>query len=211
MYGRIRTIFAAVVAVALLEATASAGLIFDNSAPGPRGTTVTSLPQLGGEVTAAAGTSRVVTELDLGFTSQGLAITADIQAFLYANDGADGAPGTLLWSSAVMTGVNFNSMNDLLSFSVPSIVVPDTFTFASAITNATGVLGYVPASGASTGTFDQAYVGSPGSWSPLSSAFETEARVFTLDAVPEPSSLALVGTAVPFLVGCVLFRRRRDA
>ena len=141
MVMRIRLVLAAVLAVVSSQTTASAVVIFDNSNSINDGITTTSAPQLGGEVTAA-GTARTVTELDLGFTSQGISASADVQAFLYANDGVNGAPGTLLWQSAVMSGVNFDTVNTLVAFSVPSVVVPDTFTFAGAITNESGVVGW---------------------------------------------------------------------
>jgi hypothetical protein len=147
---RIRSIWAAVLAAASFQATALADVIFDNSSGAGTGITTTIFPQLGGEVTAAPGTSRTVTELDLGFTSQGLPATTDLQAFLYANDGSGGSPGTLLWQSALMSGVNVDSTNVLIAFAVPSVVVPDTFSFAAAITNPSPLVGYVPASGATT-------------------------------------------------------------
>jgi hypothetical protein len=202
---RIRLILAAVVAAVSFQPTASAGVIFDNSTTGNQGITTTSASQLGDEVTAA-GTLRTVTALDIGFTSQGVAATADLQAFIYANDGSGGAPGTLLWSSAVMTGVSLDSFNTLIEFSVPSVVVPDTFTFTAAITNPSPVVGYVPASGASTGTFVQPWVGAPGSFSPLTPPFEIEGRVIAGTAVPEPSTILLLATG---LAGAVAFKRFR--
>lgn len=210
---RLTTRLAALAAVLTLAlaAPASADLIFDNSATGNRGITGAGSLQIGDEVTAAAGTSRVVTELDLGFTSQGAPATANVQAFLYANDGTNGAPGTLLWASAIMTGVNFNTTNALVAFAVPSITVPDTFTFAGVITNGTGFLGFVPATGASVGTFDTVYAGSPGSFSTLASVFEIEGRVITSAAVPEPSSLALCGIAGVVGLGYARSRARRIA
>jgi hypothetical protein len=204
---RIRSIVAAVLCLASLQATAWADIIFDNTTTGNQGITTTSAAQLGDEVTAAPGTSRTVTELDIGFTSQGVSATADLQAFIYANDGAGGAPGTLLWMSAVMTGVNLNSVNTLVAFSVPSVVVPDTFTFTAAITNASQTVGFVPASGATTGTFGQVWVGSPGSFSTLSDDFETEGRVIAMaSSVPEPATLVLLSMG---LVGALGFSRIR--
>ncbi|APW64096.1 PEP-CTERM sorting domain-containing protein [Paludisphaera borealis] len=207
MFVQIRSILAAALVTVSFQAVASADLIFDNSSAGDQGITTTGALQIGGEVTAAPGTPRAVTELDLGFTSQGLSVTGDLQAFLYANDGAGGAPGTLLWQSAVMTGVAINSTNTLIAFSVPSVVVPDTFTFTGAITNASGNLGYVPAVGAAIGAFNQAWVGSPGAWSTLPSVFEIEARVIS-QAVPEPSSMALLSVGV---FGLIAAGRRRKA
>jgi hypothetical protein len=136
-----------------------------------------------------------------------LSATADLQAFIYANDGTGGAPGTLLWMSAVMTGVNVNSVNTLVAFSVPSVVVPDTFTFTAAITNASQAVGFVPASGATTGTFGQAWVGSSGSFSTLTDDFETEGRVIAMgSSVPEPATLVLLSMG---LVGALGFSRIR--
>ena len=205
------TITAAVLAAIWCQAGASADIIFDNFAAGGQGITTTSALELGGEATAAPGTSRVVTGLEIGYTSQGVPATADLQAFLYANDGPGGAPGTLLWQSAVMAGVNLDTTNQLVSFSVPSVTVPDTFTWASSITNVVGgVVGYVPASGALIGTFVQPWVGSPGSWSPLPPAFETEARVLT-SSVPEPSTFVLAGLLGVTGLGAHLVRRKRAA
>jgi PEP-CTERM motif len=203
---RIRSIVAAVLCLASLQATAWADIIFDNTTTGNQGITTTSAAQLGDEVTAVPGTSRTVTELDIGFTSQGVSATADLQAFIYANDGTGGAPGTLLWMSAVMTGVHLDSVNTLVAFSVPSVVVPDTFTFTSAITNASPTVGYVPASGATTGTFVQPWVGSPGSFSTLTDDFETEGRVIAASSVPEPATLVLLSMG---LVGALSFSRIR--
>jgi hypothetical protein len=66
---RIRSIVAAVLCLASLQATAWADIIFDNTTTGNQGITTTSAAQIGDEVTAAPGTSRTVTELDIGFTS----------------------------------------------------------------------------------------------------------------------------------------------
>jgi hypothetical protein len=202
---------ATLAAVSFRTAGASADTIFDNTVSGNQGITTTGAPQLGDEVTAAPGTGRAVTELDIGFTSQGISLTADLQAFLYANDGAGGSPGTLLWQSAVMAGVNLNTNNELIAFSVPSVVVPDTFTFTSAITNESGAVGWVPSTGTpTTGTVVNPWVGGPGpgSWSTLPSPnFLIEGQVIAT-AVPEPSSLALCGLGLAGVAALKRARRR---
>ena len=107
-----------------------------------------------------------------------------------------------------MPGVNINSTNLLIAFSVPSVIVPNTFTWAAAITNAsTSVIGFVPANTATTGTFVVAWDGSPGSWQALAgtgTTFETEARVIAAQAVPEPSTFVLFAAG---LVGTVVLKR----
>jgi hypothetical protein len=208
MSSRLSAFLVVVITAAILPAGSRAGVIFSNS-PGSGGTTSTSAAQLGEEVTGPPNTSRTVTQLLIGYTDNGIPATANLQAFLYANDGAGGAPGTLLWSSSILTNVSITSTDQLVSFAVPSIVVPDSFTFTSSTTNTTGVF-YVPATGASVGTFDQAWVGSPGAFSTLTGVFETEAQVITGSvAVPEPSSVALV---LAGLVATLALRRiRRSA
>jgi hypothetical protein len=204
---RLRSIAVVFVAAVSFQASASADLIFDNTIASANTDVVTNpFPQFGGEVTAAAGTSRVVTELDISFNTQGNSVVfADLQAILYANDGPVGLPGTLLWQSSVMSHVLINGDNTLIAFSVPSVIVPDTFTWTSAITNASRPMGWAPGSGATTGVFDRVVEGMPGSWGFIEPDFETQARVFA-SAVPEPAScsLLIVGAA-----GAALSRRCR--
>jgi hypothetical protein len=213
MWIRIGSILGAFVAVIAFQATAVGGVIFDNSVSGNQGITTSSNPQIGNEVTPA-GSLRAVTELDIGVTSQGAPSTANIQVFIYANDGAGGAPGTLLWKSAVQSGVSLNTFNTLISFSVPSVVVPDTFTYSASIAKVTGsvAVGFVPSTGGpSTGTFDQAWVGDTGSFSAVPGAYQIEARVIAGAAVPEPSTFALlaVGLAGALVPVCRRVRRRQ--
>jgi hypothetical protein len=211
MLVRVRSLVGAIITAVSCQVAASADIIFDNTSPGDHGITTTAFPQLGGEVTAAPGTARAVTEVDIGYTFQTSPGTADLQAFLYANDGTAGAPGTQLWQSSVMVGVSINSKNVLIAFSVPSVTVPDTFTWASAITNPSVVIGFEPATGATTGTFVQAWVGSPGSWNTLPPVFETEARIFSSllqAAAPEPSTAVLLVVGLATVAAFKRFRHR---
>ena len=200
----IRSFFAAALVAVCSCPSASAGSIFDNTGNATGGSTTTSGAQLGDEVTAA-GTDRSVTEVEIGFKATGQAATADLQAFLYANDGSGGAPGTLLWSSAIMTGVSLSTQGNLIAFAVPNIVVPDTFTLTASITNPSSTVGWVPSSAATTGTWIQTWVGAPGAFGALTDpAFQVESRVIAGAAVPEPGSIALCAIGL----GCVLLRWR---
>jgi len=202
------SILAAVAAAAWFQATAFATVIFDNTIGSGHGITTTGFPLLGGQVTAAPGTPRTVIELDIGFTYDVVPATADLQAFLYANDGGGlpGALGTLLWQSAVMSGVSIDSTNLLIPFAVPSIVVPDSFSYAASITNASSTVGYAPAFTATVGTYNRVVAGYPSFWVALPSIFQVEARVVAA-SVPEPATLALLSLGLAGLG----FSRRRAA
>jgi hypothetical protein len=64
--------------------------------------------------------------------------TADIQVRFYANDGPGGIPGTILWSSPLQQGVGHISGTNHLALPVPSIIMPDSFTWTVTFTNRTG-------------------------------------------------------------------------
>lgn len=126
---RTQTLAAAVASTACMIATlsANADVIYQNTDAYTGARSFTAL-WIGDEVTAA-GTDRTVTALFIGVSMQGFVGTADLQARLYANDGVDGQPGTLLWESALMDDVALTGNDDLIQFNPPSIVVPDTFTW----------------------------------------------------------------------------------
>jgi hypothetical protein len=83
--------------------------------------------EIGDEV-QAAGADRLVTELQLGIYPQNTPGSADFQARLYANDGLNGQPGTLLWQSGVLD-FSFPGAASLLTFSIPDVAVPNLFTW----------------------------------------------------------------------------------
>ena len=180
-------------------------IIFDNF-PGTGGITGGGGFQLGDEIDVPQSAPRFVTELDFGFTNGNTGSpTANVQAFLYANDGAGGSPGTLLWESAVVDAVIINSNHTVVAFSVPSILVPTTFTATASITDQVGNFGYAAATGANIGTFVSAWIGSPGAWIAIPPAFEIETRVLAMP-VSEPSTPVL---ALLALVVCISINRKR--
>ena len=184
---------------------ADAGVIYDNTTTPLGSTSFTALP-IGDEVNAA-GSERIVSLLQVGVTQQGFAGTADLQAWLYANDGPGGQPGTMLWQSAILNNVPLTGGNDLIAFPVPLVQVPNTFTWAVQISDTTPVaVGlphfHPPTVGSSP---DYAWFGGPGSWTRLPGppARDLMARV---TAIPEPASAAVVVSA---LFAAALARRSR--
>ena len=94
-----KILFATLLVMGLFRSSASADLIFDNTATPLGSRSFTALP-IGNEV-QVSGSALTVTNLEIGVNQQGVSGTADLQAFLYANDGTSGQPGTLLWQSAL--------------------------------------------------------------------------------------------------------------
>jgi|SRR6516165_10544230 len=175
---------------------AQAGTIYDNTTTRQgMGLNFTKLQQ-GSEVNAD-GTERFVTDLFVGMSQQGIAGTADMQARLYANNGAGGKPGTLLWEGPLLQNVHLTGGIDLIDFSVPMVLVPDTFTWTVQISNTNPVAVGLPNFGPPT-------VGSsPANWfgddvkgwtQDTSSPYAYEGRVEAVSAVPEPSSALLLIT-----------------
>lgn len=149
-------------------APALGDVIFENTTT-PTGARSFTQLQIGDEV-QAEGTERTVTELHIGITMQGQVGTADLQPRLYANDGTDGKPGTLLWEGAIQNDVPLTGGDDLIQFDVPSIEVPDTFTWTVQISDthpvAAGLPHYDPPSHGSSPAY--AWFGDGANWTKLS-------------------------------------------
>ncbi len=155
-------------AAIILSASAAPGeVIYDNTS-GPTGARSFTQLQIGDEI-QAAGSERMVTELHIGITMQGQVGTADLQPRLYANDGVNGAPGTMLWEGAVHNDVSLTGGNDLIRFDVPSIEVPETFTWTILISDtrpvAAGLPHYGPPGIGSSPT--HAWFGNGANWTKL--------------------------------------------
>ncbi len=180
-------------------------IVFDNTQNSNGGLGFTALPY-GAEVTLA-GTNRVVNEIDLGVSRQGSPGTADFEVSFYANNGVGGQPGTLLWDSGLYENLPLSGPPQTLSFSVPSVVVPNTFTWVAQISNSRGsqqlAVGMVEATGTTIGGFDTDWFGGPGEWT--KDQAQNEARIY---AVPEPSTLAILTAGAIALIGYGIRRRR---
>jgi hypothetical protein len=207
---RFRALFVALVIIGFTQASAAAGVIFDNTTTPLGSISFTALP-IGNEV-SVSGAALSVTDLEIGVNQQGVAGTANLQAFLYANDGLGGEPGTLLWNSSLMTNVALTGGNDLIAFAVPGVVVPSTFTWAIQISDtqpiAAGLPGFDPPT---VGGIVRGWFGGPGSWTNLDGDgvdAHYMARI-TASAVPEPSAIVNGGIALLIGFGWMWSRRRR--
>lgn len=162
----IRFAVPAVIAFAAIQ-PALGDVIYENTTAYLGSRSFTQL-QIGDEV-QAAGSARIVTELHIGLTMQGFVGTADLQPRLYANDGVNGAPGTMLWEDAVHNDVPMTGGDDLVRFDVPGIEVPDTFTWTIQISDtrpvAVGLPHYGPPSRGSSPTY--AWFGNGTNWTKL--------------------------------------------
>jgi hypothetical protein len=152
--------------------------------------------QLGEEVTVA-GANWQVTSLQIEIYSQGTFPNgggvgpgfANFQASLYANNGSQGAPGTLLWQSAFVPD-NYPAGLSVLTYAVPNVVVPSQFTWTLRYTNFSNQLAppALPTANAPTiGTYNSSWFGVPGSWTKDGS----EMYMAQITAVPEPGPVTL--------------------
>lgn len=163
----------------------------------------------GDEITVA-GTDRVVTGLDIGIFSQngifpnGTPGSVIFQGELYANDGASGQPGTLLWQSADMT-IDYPGGCSMVTFNVPQVVVPTTFTWAvDYVETFDTPPGLTTANAPTVGSYLTCWFRSPGyAWTPASADLTAQ-----IEAIPEPSSDVLVLVGMGAL--CVGWRLKRN-
>ncbi len=180
--------------------TSQAGTIYSNLTP-TGGWTVPSLNgEIGNEVTVS-GANWQVTGLDIEIYSQGGIFpngrpgNAHFQAQLYANNGTGGQPGTLLWQSAVEPIYYLGGLS-LLHFSVPDVVVPDTFTWTLEYSNPLPLAPGLPSgTGPTIGTSNVCWTRGEGdaSWTQVTAAGNLMAEI---TAVPEPATYALLTAGV---------------
>lgn len=181
---------------------ARAEIIYDNTTTRLGSSLLFSALQMGDEV-QAAGTARLVSELQIGVSQQGTAGTADLRARLYANDGPGGQPGSLLWESALLDDLPLTGGIELIPFPVPLVPVPDTFTWTIQISDARPIGVGLPFFNPPTvgSSPDYAWFGGPGSWTRQTVPIPANlmARVTAVGgagAVPEPRAAALALTGL---------------
>lgn len=113
--------------------------VYDNSTTTANGAASFSALEQGDDVWLGPDAPRSIDLLEIGLTQQGTAGTSELLARLYANDGPDGEPGTLLRVSELFRGVSLTGGYELIPFEVPNVTVPDVFTWTIQTFNATPV------------------------------------------------------------------------
>jgi hypothetical protein len=85
------------------------------------------------------GAERFVTSLTYRLRIAGAGVASfDIRIRFYANDGLDGRPGTVLWESPVQFSVIDSGAPNTYTLTVPSVLVPDSFTWTVQVSNRQG-------------------------------------------------------------------------
>jgi len=186
----------------LSDATAP-GVVFDNTANPGSAEFGPGAAQVGNEITLG-GEARQITDVSWLVYSQNENVLASIQMWIYANNGPGGAPGTLLWSSGLLTGLQISATDTSLDVKVPNVVVPDTITITSIVDAQPVALGRLFAGSPNVGSFDASWVETyPGAW--YQESFPPYGMQVV--AVPEPSSVSLVVAAWAMLASVLRYRR----
>lgn len=173
-------------------------IVYDNTTTPAHVASTIGYTEVGDEV-HLGGTERLVTELLIGVNMQWHQGTSDFKARIYANDGTEGEPHTLLWESDLLQNVSLTGEHQLISFVVPDVKVPDVFTWTIQPSNSTpyqiDLPWYNPPTVGSSP--DYSWQGSP----PIDKVWSTKPRNFMsrVIAVPEPATLLLFGLGTLFL------------
>jgi hypothetical protein len=196
---------AAVLCGAVLPGITTAAPVFDNTVlPGTTfgGPTCCRI----GDEMALAGTSRSIVGISLVVYAQQDEFVQPVEVRIYANDGSDGSPGTVLWDSGTRPYLVTHTGRSSIDLPVPGVLVPDTITVTSWIqaTDTFNLDRFVP-SGTSEGALVTSWVEAnylPGTpWlrvqPPFLAPFPFEVRV---DA-DEPGTVVLTILAVALLYG----------
>ena len=207
---------------ALMGATTSAQIIYDNSSGSLGARTGEGNAEIGDQVVFAGGTPRTVAQVSFEyFVTPGASGNETAQFFMYAIDNATKLPGTLLYTSPTFNLVPETSAGfGTATISGISVDVPDqiawTVSFAGLENSeSAGLLFYNPPSVGSSPTFD------PGDgtqhdfflkhnvsgWQVLDTPNLVDNLNVRFTAVPEPSTIALI---LGGLATMGLIRRRKS-
>lgn len=154
------------------------------------------------------GEAARVVELVWLLTGQGSGVDdLDIEMAIFANDGAGGAPSSLLWQQTFNDLVIAPSF-DFYSFSLPSLDVPGNITVVTRNLSSSPIsTGYALSNSSSVGSFVENWIQLPdGNWV-SSDRQTTEAFRLTAVPVPEPGGVILVLLGAPLAA----LRRTRSA
>jgi hypothetical protein len=170
-----------------------------------------------GDEVSVSGANWRVTSMQIEIYSQGTFPNgggigpgfADFQASLYANNGPQGKPGTLLWQSAFVP-YNYPAGLSLLTYAVPNVAVPGQFTWALQYTNYSNPIAppALPLANAPTiGTVNSGWFAGPADWGQT-----TDYYMAQIIAVPEPGpGIVLLGGALALLfIRSSAFRCRKN-
>lgn len=117
----------------LLSAAASQAqtVVFDTTGGADFSALTTSNNQrYADDVTLAGAGGETIGQIDISILLQEDNTTADVYAYLFDASGTGGSPGAApLWSSSVLA-YDFTAFEDVVSFTVPNIAVPQNFFWA---------------------------------------------------------------------------------
>jgi hypothetical protein len=219
------TAAACLAVTALMGATASAQIVYDNTSSSLGQRTAEGNAEIGDAVTFAGGPATIAQISFEYFVTPGASGNETAQLFLYSMNGTAGLPGTLLYSSPTFNLVPATSAGfGTATISGISVPAPSQIAWSVAFSGldtsgntpeSAGLLFYNPPSVGSSPTFD------PGDgtqhdyflkhnvsgWQVLDTPGLIDNLNVRFTAVPEPSTLALLGLGGVVAAG--LIRRRK--
>jgi len=199
------------VSAAIYTENAKGSIVYDNTTSQATGSFTGGGSERGDQITLA-GTDRLVTDFLFGYQGLSVPVDATIRIRFYDNEGVGGEPGSLLYDSGQVGGLQIG-INDFMLSGI-NVIVPDTFTwtmfydqtiFGGGVNN---VMVDPPTVGTSADfVWFRDFI--DGSW--IQAPFDDtvmRAQVIAISAVPLPPVFWLFGSG---LVGLVGIARRKKA